>query len=91
MFLSKWYGCFRNSNKVFKPKKFRNHCSCKYMISTAEAVMNNNHKVIFCDINLHDYSICLKDLKSKLQKTQKRLFQYTYMAYHQILMKLKNY
>ena len=37
-------------------------------ISTAEAVLNNNLKVIFCDINLNDYSICLEDLKKKITK-----------------------
>jgi dTDP-4-amino-4,6-dideoxygalactose transaminase len=36
-------------------------------ISTAEAVLNNNLKVVFCDIDLDDYSICLKDLKKKSQ------------------------
>ena len=34
-------------------------------ISTAEAVVNNGFKLIFCDINLDDYTICLKDLKKK--------------------------
>tara|TARA_B100000900_G_scaffold130434_1_gene110335 strand:+ start:806 stop:1909 length:1104 start_codon:yes stop_codon:yes gene_type:complete len=37
-------------------------------ISTAEAVLSNNHKLIFCDINLDDYSICLKDLKKKITR-----------------------
>ena len=35
-------------------------------ISTAEAVITNNHKVKFCDVNLDDYTICLKDLKKKI-------------------------
>jgi len=35
-------------------------------ISTAEAVVNNGFKLIFCDINLDDYSICTKDLKKKI-------------------------
>ncbi len=35
-------------------------------ISTAEAVISNQHKVVFCDINLDDYTICLKDLKKKI-------------------------
>ena len=35
-------------------------------ISTAEAVINNGFKVIFCDVNLNDYSICIQDLKKKL-------------------------
>ena len=34
-------------------------------ISTAEAVITNGYKVVFCDVNLDDYSICLKDLKKK--------------------------
>ena len=37
-------------------------------ISTAEAVVNNGHKLVFCDINLDDYSICLKDLKKKISR-----------------------
>jgi len=35
-------------------------------ISTAEAVINNHYKLIFCDVNLNDYSICLDDLKKKI-------------------------
>ena len=35
-------------------------------ISTAEAVLASNHKVVFCDVNLEDYSICVDDLKKKL-------------------------
>ena len=35
-------------------------------ISTAEAVKNNNYKIVFCDVNLDDYSLCLKDLKKKI-------------------------
>ena len=34
-------------------------------ISTAEAALSNNLKNYFCDVNLDDYSICLKDLKKK--------------------------
>ena len=37
-------------------------------ISTAEAALSNNLKIIFCDVNLDDYSICLKDLKKKINK-----------------------
>ena len=37
-------------------------------ISTAEAVINNGFKVIFCDVNLNDYSICIQDLKKKINK-----------------------
>lgn len=37
-------------------------------IATAEAVVNNGHKLIFCDINLNDYSISLNDLKKKITK-----------------------
>lgn len=37
-------------------------------ISTAEAVIANGHKVVFCDVNLDNYSICLKDLKKKISK-----------------------
>ncbi len=35
-------------------------------ISTAEAVVNNGYKLVFCDINLDNYSLCLKDLKKKI-------------------------
>ena len=35
-------------------------------ISTAEAVTNNGYKLVFCDINLEDYSICINDLKKKI-------------------------
>ena len=35
-------------------------------ISTAEAIVNNGYKVVFCDVNLDNYSICLKDLKRKI-------------------------
>jgi len=35
-------------------------------ISTAEAVINNNYKIVFCDVNLNDYSLCLNDLKKKI-------------------------
>ena len=37
-------------------------------ISTAEAVVSNNFKVIFCDININDYTIDLKDLEKKINK-----------------------
>ena len=37
-------------------------------ISTAEAVVNNGYRVIFCDVNLSDYSLCLEDLKKKITK-----------------------
>ena len=35
-------------------------------ISTAEAVVNNGLKLVFCDVNLNDYSICINDLKKKI-------------------------
>lgn len=35
-------------------------------ISTAEAVVNNQFKIVFCDINLSDYSISVNDLKKKI-------------------------
>ena len=35
-------------------------------IATAEAVVNNGHKLVFCDINLNDYSISLTNLKNKI-------------------------
>ena len=47
-------------------KKLRNNCSRKHLISTAEAVVNNGYKIVFCDVDLDNYSICLKDLKKKI-------------------------
>ena len=38
-------------------------------ISTASAVVNNGFKLVLCDVNLEDYTICLSDLKKKLIKT----------------------
>ena len=40
-------------------------------ISTAEAIITNGLKIVFCDINLDDYSICLDDLKKKINKNTK--------------------
>ena len=37
-------------------------------ISTAEAIVSNGLKPIFCDVNLSDYSICTEDLKKKINK-----------------------
>ncbi len=42
-------------------------------ISTAEAVISNNLKVIFCDVNLNDYTICLSDLKKKISSKTKAI------------------
>ena len=35
-------------------------------ISTAESVVNNEFKLVLCDINLDDYTICLDDLRKKI-------------------------
>ena len=40
-------------------------------ISAAEAVVRNNLKIVFCDINLLDYSIDLNDLKKKINRKTK--------------------
>lgn len=40
-------------------------------ISTAEAVIANNLKLKFCDINLDDYTINIKDLERKINKKTK--------------------
>jgi dTDP-4-amino-4,6-dideoxygalactose transaminase len=37
-------------------------------ISTASAVVNNGFKLVLCDVNLEDYTICLSDLKKKINK-----------------------
>jgi dTDP-4-amino-4,6-dideoxygalactose transaminase len=42
-------------------------------ISTAEAVIANGLNVKFCDVNLDDYSICLNDLKKKINKKTKAI------------------
>jgi len=42
-------------------------------ISTAEAVINNNYKLVFCDINLDDYTIDLDDLKKRISKKTKAI------------------
>ena len=42
-------------------------------ISTAEAIVSNGLKPIFCDINLSDYSICIEDLKKKITKKTKAI------------------
>jgi dTDP-4-amino-4,6-dideoxygalactose transaminase len=39
-------------------------------ISTAEAVVVNGHKVVLCDVNLDDYTICLNDLKNKITRNK---------------------
>ena len=40
-------------------------------ISSASCVVQNNLKVVFCDINLEDYSILISDLKKKITKKTK--------------------
>ncbi len=40
-------------------------------ISAASAVVRNNLRLVFCDINLHDYSINVDDLKKKINKKTK--------------------
>ena len=42
-------------------------------ISTAEAIVNNGLKPIFCDVNLSDYSICIDDLQKKITKRTKAI------------------
>ncbi len=42
-------------------------------ISTAEAVVNNHLKLVFCDVNLDDYSLCTDDLKKKISKKTKAI------------------
>ncbi len=42
-------------------------------ISTAESIITNGCKAVFCDINLDDYSICLNDLKKKINKNTKAI------------------
>ncbi len=42
-------------------------------ISTAEAVVNNGYKLVFCDVNLDDYTISIDDLKKKINKKTKAI------------------
>ena len=37
-------------------------------ISTAAAVVTNDFKLVLCDVNSDDYTICLSDLKKKINK-----------------------
>jgi len=57
---------------AIKTLKLKNECEAivpvNTWISTAEAVVNAGLKVVFCDINLDDYSIDLNDLKRKITK-----------------------
>ena len=42
-------------------------------ISTAESVVSNGHKIVFCDVNLDDYTLCVNDLKKKINKKTKAI------------------
>ena len=42
-------------------------------ISTAEAVVNNGFKLVFCDINLDDYTISIQDLKKKINSNTRAI------------------
>tara|TARA_B100000767_G_scaffold268136_2_gene287934 strand:+ start:10709 stop:11812 length:1104 start_codon:yes stop_codon:yes gene_type:complete len=42
-------------------------------IATANAVARADMKVVFCDVNLDDYSICIDDLKKKITKKTKAI------------------
>ena len=35
--------------------------------------MSNGHKVVFCDVNLDDYTLCVNDLKKKINKKTKAI------------------
>ena len=59
-------------------------------ISTAEAVIANNLRVVFCDVNLDDYSICLKDLKKKVSKKTKCVLPVHYGGNPSDIIKIKN-
>ena len=57
---------------AIKTLKLKNECEAivpvNTWISTAEAIVNAGLKVVFCDVNLDDYSIDLNDLKRKITK-----------------------
>ena len=41
-------------------------------IATAEPVSRSGHKLVFCDIDLDDYTLNIQDLKKKFQKILKQ-------------------
>ena len=59
-------------------------------ISTAEVVVNAGMKVVFCDINLDDYSIDLKDLKKKITKKTKVILPVHLYGNPTNIIKIKN-
>ena len=62
---SQWNRCFRDCDKVFEfKKKSEIIVPANTWISTAESVINNNHKLRFVDVD-ETHNICVKDLKKK--------------------------
>jgi dTDP-4-amino-4,6-dideoxygalactose transaminase len=55
----------KNSSEIIVPNNT--------WISTAEAVVANGHKVVLCDVNLGDYTICLNDLKKKITRNTRAI------------------
>ena len=50
------------------PKRSEIIVPANSFIASAEAVTRNGHKIIFCDANSDDYTINIKDLKSRITK-----------------------
>ena len=58
-------------------------------ISTAEIVIRNRLKLVFCDINLDNYSINLKDLKKKINKKTKVIIPVHLYGYPSDMLNIK--
>ncbi len=58
-------------------------------ISTAEAVVSNNLRVKFCDINLDDYSINIDDLKKKINNNTSAVIPVHLYGYPSNMNKIK--
>ena len=53
-------------------KRVRNHFAGKYLDINSRSNCYKRMQNSFCDVNLDDYSICLKDLKKSCQIKQKQ-------------------
>ncbi len=59
-------------------------------ISTAEAVSRNSLKVVFCDINLEDYSLNIQDLKRKISNRTSAIIIVHLYGYPTDVLSIKN-
>ena len=58
-------------------------------ISTAEIVVRNGYKLVFCDINLDDYSINLEDLKKKINRKTRLIIPVHLYGYPSDMLQIK--